>query len=456
MHKMIGEAPGPPAGWLAMRSAREFARDPLEFSQRMVQEHGPLVALRFGPVRAFIVADPEAVHDVLVTKSKHYRKERRTKSAVNKMAGNGIIASEGPFWLRQRRMMQQGFTPQRMEGYANVVVDCANEMLGHWPGEGTLEVAREMSSLSLKFICQAMFQFEISGVQAYDWADAAEVLSESVVQELGAMIPIPDWLPIPTKRRKQHARFVLEDAMRSIIRERRQAGVDKGDMLSALIAAEDVEGDGTKMNDQQILDECLTLLHAGYDSTAAGMTWCWYLLAQHPEIQQQAVDEARQVLQNERATYADFDQLVFIQQVIQETMRLYPPAWMLMLREATQETELIGCRVPRGSWIYLVPWVTHRSERWFNDPLRFDPERFSKQRLGEFPRNAYYPFGKGGHFCIGEKLAMTEMTLAVATVLRKYQFSLPADHCEVEIEPHTAIRPRGGLRLEIRRREEVS
>ena len=149
--------------------------------------------------------------------------------------------------------------------------------------------------------------------------------------------------------------------------------------------------------------------------------------------------------------YEDSEQLPFIRRVIQESLRLYPPAWLLMLREATVATQLMGFHVPRKSWIYLAPWVTHRSERWFADPLKFDPDRFAPERIAEIPQHAYYPFGLGPHRCIGEKLAILEMTLIVATVLREFRLTLAAGQGPVEVEPHTAIRPRGGLRLQVER-----
>ena len=405
---------------------------------------------RFG---AFLAAGPEAIEQVLVSRSKSFCKERRTKRAVSTMAGNGIIASEGPFWLRQRRMMQQGFAPQRMIGYAKEIVSCTRQMLNAWPEAGSLDMSEQMASLSLKIICKSMFHFEISGQQSHDWHEAAEVLSESVLRELSSMINLPDWLPLPQKIRKRRARRLLEGSMREIIAERQLTGEDFGDMLSALLAAEDSEGDGGQMTQQQVLDECLTLLHAGYDSSAAGMTWCGYLLASHPDIQQRVQQEVDQVLGDRQAGYDNFERLTFTRQVIDETLRLYPPAWMLMLREAVEDTELVGFHVPKGSWIYLIPWATHRSERWFPDPLRFDPERFSAERIAEIPRHAYFPFGLGGHLCIGEKLALIEMTLAVATMMQSYQISLTAEQQEPEVEPHTAIRPRGGLPLQIQKRD---
>jgi cytochrome P450 len=240
--------------------------------------------------------------------------------------------------------------------------------------------------------------------------------------------------------------------IRRVVEIRRQSGsIDRGDMLSMLLTAVDTEGDGGQMTDQQVCDEITTLFVAGYDTTASGLAWTWYLLAQNPEIAEQATAEAQYVLSSRSACYEDFEQLTLIRRVIQESLRLYPPAWLLMLREATIDTQLMGYHVPRKSWIYLAPWVTHRSARWFADPLKFDPERFTSGRIAEIPQHAYYPFGLGPHRCIGERLALLEMTLIVATVLRNFGMTLSADQGPVEVEPHTAIRPRGGLRLHVER-----
>jgi cytochrome P450 len=223
-------------------------------------------------------------------------------------------------------------------------------------------------------------------------------------------------------------------------------------MLSMLLLAVDTEGDGGRMTDQQVCDEITTLFVAGYDTTASGLAWTWYLLATHPEIAAEAAAEAERVLGDRSAAAADFERLTLTRQIVNEALRLYPPAWMLMVREAIEDTELAGYFIPRKSWVYLLPWVTHRSERWFAHPLQFDPGRFSAERADEFPAHAYFPFGLGGHRCIGERLALVEMALVVATILRRYRVGLAPGQGPVEVEAHTAIRPRGGLRLSVQRR----
>ena len=215
----------------------------------------------------------------------------------------------------------------------------------------------------------------------------------------------------------------------------------------------DTEGDGRMLSDHQVLDEMLTLLHAGYDSSAAGLTWTWFLMANHPMIAESVAQEAQQVLGDRPAEIDDYQRLSYTQQVVQEVLRLFPPAWILMLRQATEATQLGGYAIPRKSWIYLMPWVTHRSERWFPEPLKFDPDRFSPARVSAIPSHAYFPFGHGPHRCIGDQFAMVEMTLAVATVLQRFRIAPEPGAPAVEVEPHTAIRPRGGLVVRVEQRD---
>lgn len=434
-----------------MRSAGEFARDPLEFTERMVREYGPVVALRFGPVRAFIAAAPEAVQQVLVTRAKSFRKELRTRNAVREIDGEGIITTEGDFWLRQRRLVQKGFAPERMVGYSHVTARRTAQMLERWPAAGELEICNEMTCLTLAVIAETMFQTEL-GHEAQELAEQVEYLSERLVTDFSKPIVLPTWLPIPAQARKRKALRTLHSMIRRVVHDRRAEGVDKGDMLSMLLVAVDTEGDGGRMTDQQVCDEITTLFVAGYDTTASGLAWTWSQLAQYPEIAAAAADEADRVLGERAAEAADYERLSFTRQVVQESLRLYPPAWMLMVRQALEDTELAGFAIPRKSWVYLLPWVTQRSERWFADPLRFDPGRFSPERAAEFPTHAYFPFGLGGHRCIGERLALMEMTLVVATVLRRYRVRLAPSQGPIEVEAHTAIRPRGGLRLAVERR----
>jgi cytochrome P450 len=455
--------PGPPIRWFGLPLARQFAADPLAFTTEMVRRYGPVVRLKFGPQRAYLVADPAGVHAVLAGDARRFRKEPRSVRTVSALDGRSLITTEGDYWLRQRKLLQRGFTPPRMERFARVIAEATERMLAGWPQRGELEICEAFNRLTLEIVGRAMFAVDLSR-DAPRLAESAEVVSEAIVREMSG-VPLPDWLPTAAQRRKRAAIRDVDAAMRGLIAQRRRElagqlprqseGRDnespRDDLLSMLITARCEEG-SPLLDDQQIRDEAVTLMVAGYDTTASGLAWTFLLLAQYPEVAGRAVKEAASVLGDRPPQLADYERLTFMQQIVRESLRLYPPAWILMLREAVEDVELCGYAIPRRSWIYLVPWVTHRSERWFAEPLRFDPERFSPARIGEIPPHAYFPFGDGPHACIGERLALLEMTLAAAMILRRFHVTLADSHGPVEVEAHTAIRPRGGLRLAVERR----
>ncbi len=441
-------APGPATGLLGLSVARRFSASPIKFLTDMHDEYGPIVHLRFGPQHLILAFAPEAIQEVLVTQNKSFPKQQQNLRAVRQIDGNGLITTEGDFWLRQRRLVQKGFSTDHLERYADITVRRTQQLLDRWPTVGEVEICAEMTCLTLETIAEMMFEVDMAA-DARELAEQVEYLSERLVVEFGSLVPLPDWLPIESKRRKRRALRALHEMIRRVVSNRRRSGEDRGDMLSMLLQAVDTEGDGGKMTDAQVCDEITTLFVAGYDTTASGLAWTWYLLAQHPDIAEAARCEAKEVLGDCPASLADFERLPTIRQIVLESLRLYPPAWLLMLREANCDTELLGFRVPRKSWIYLVPWVTQRSPLWFADPLRFDPARFATHRLAEIPAHAYFPFGAGPHRCIGERLALLEMTLIVAMMSRSCRFLLSAGQGPVEVEPHTAIRPRGGLRLRV-------
>ena len=340
--KQLHLAPGPPAGLLGLKLAKQFSRDPLAFTTEMVRDYGPLVHLRFGPQHAFIAAGPEAIHEVLVVGSRTFRKEPRTRNAVRKIDGLGIITTEGDFWLRQRRLVQKGFSADRMKRYAEVTSRRAEHMLTRWPDSGELEICDEMTCLTLETIAETMFEVDMAA-DSRQLAEQVEYLSERLVVELGRPLQIPDRFPLPSKRKKRQALQALHSMVRRVVQLRRESGSqDRGDMLSMLLTAVDTEGDGGQMTDQQVCDEITTLFVAGYDTTASGLAWTWYLLAEHPKIAEAATAEAQHVLGSRAACYEDYDRLELIRRVIHESLRLYPPAWLIMLREAIEDTTLMG------------------------------------------------------------------------------------------------------------------
>jgi cytochrome P450 len=272
---------------------------------------------------------------------------------------------------------------------------------------------------------------------------------------MSEVIHLPDWTPLPRIRAKKWAMNYIDSTIRRVIAERRKAGEDRGDLLSMLLHAVDSEDSKTRMTDEQARDEAMVLFLAGHDTTAAGLTWFWYLMGKYPEIQQRAHHEIESVLErNSPVGFADVAKLPYLGSVIKETLRLYPPAIGVFAREAKEQIELGGYEIPRGSIVYAFSYVTHRDPRWFPEPERFDPERFLGEKEGRLSPFAYFPFGAGPRACIGARFALTEMTLVAVCLLRRFEFSLRPGDRDPEPLAYLSLRPSGGLSMVLRKRVE--
>jgi cytochrome P450 len=447
--------PGPKSGLLGWSLARRFQRELLEFPTELARTHGDLVHVRLGPVHLYFVNHPDLVREVLVTQGKNFRKLPRIIKALGDIDGNGLVLSEGDFWLRQRRLVQPAFSLKRFEGYAKTVVECAQETANSWSTASQIDVPVEMRRLALAIVARTLFGTAVSDSEEL-LDSATETLSEIITRETGKLIQLPMWVPTADNRRKRKAIAVVDGVIRRIIRERRASGEDRGDLLSMLLKAVDTEGDGTGMTDEQARDEAITLFNAGHDTTSAGLIWTWYLLATHPDVAARVREEVDTVLQGRPATFADMPALAYTTRVIKESMRIYPPTWALIPRMTTQKITLGGYELPKGAWVYVYPWVLHRDARFFPEPERFDPDRFAPERVESIPQHAYIPFGAGPHVCIGNTFATMEMVLTLATIVPRYRLKLPADHPPVVPQPHIAIRPRDGLTLRVEPQSQAS
>jgi cytochrome P450 len=395
------------------------------------------------------VSHPDLVREVLVTKGKSFRKWERNTRVLASVDGNGLINSEGDLWRRQRRLVQPAFRVERMRRYSETIVVHARRAAERWRDGETIEIDGAMTRLTLEIIARLLIDLDLAG-RAGEAAAAVRTLGEVFRREMTAPVTLPDWLPLPAKRRKREAIAYLDALIRDAIRERRSSGEDRGDILSMLLLAADQEGDGGGMSDEQARDETMTLFNAGHDTSAAALAWTWALVARHPNVQRALVEEAERVLGERDATFDDLAALVFTGAVVREAMRLYPPAWGLFAREALENVEIGGFELPRGTCVFVSPWVMHRDTRWFPDPERFDPERFLSPRAEALPHYAYLPFGVGPHACIGEGLAIAEMTLIVATVVRIVEVEPASGKVELEPEPLISLRPKGGVHLRMR------
>ena len=449
---IVNRTPPGPKGLLSLvQLARRAGTDPLDCLLELARTYGDLIMLRLGPVRFCIVNHPDLVREVLVHQAKSFRKPKRLKRNLAKVVGNGLLTNEGDSWLRQRRLVQPAFHSRRMGRYAEIVVDKTRHMMADWPTAKAINIADAMTHLTLTIIAQALFDVDVAS-QAPQLRSAVRVIAGTLAREARLPFSLPDWLPLPSKIRKRRAQRFVDELIWKIIQQRRETGEDRGDLLSMLLAAVDEEGDGGGMTDQQARDEALTLFLAGHDSTAAGLTWTWYLTARHPAVEARLSDEIETTLAGRPPSWDDLPRLAYTETVIQESLRLYPPNWGTFPRQAVADIKLGDYLLPKGCQVLVSPYVLHHDPRSFPDPQRFDPDRFAPGRAESIPQFAYLPFGAGPRVCIGNTFAMMAMKLVVATILQQYRLKLAPDQGEAEAEPLLVLRPKGGLCMTVARR----
>jgi cytochrome P450 len=444
----MGDMPLPPGpkGRLLTGHLREFRGDRLSFYVRCARDFGDVVALRFVSRRVFLVSHPDLIESVLVTHARNYIKHFALR--LNPLVlGQGLLTSEGDFWLRQRRLIQPAFQRQRLASFAGEMVAAAERHLAGWAPGQAKEIDAEMSRLTLDVTGRTLFGADVTG-DAADVGEAMRVLQRSFLALFTSLLPVPPWMPTPTNLRLRRAVRRLDAIIYRLIAERRATAADRGDLLSLLLAARDEE-DGGGMSDRQVRDEALTLFLAGHETTALALSWTWYLLGRHPEVEARLAAEWRQVLGGRPPTFEDLPRLRYTERVVLESLRLYPPAPTIG-REALAECALGGFRVPAGTTILLSPWVVHRDPRWYDRPEEFRPERWA-DGAGQRPKYAYFPFGGGPRLCIGNNFALMEAALVLATLGQRYRFTLVPDH-PVAVWPTVTLRARDGIRAVLQER----
>jgi cytochrome P450 len=435
-----------PKGTLIGGQLAEFSRGRLEFFTRCAREHGDIVAFRLGPRRCLLISHPDYIEQVLVTESKNFRKHFGLR--LNRLLlGNGLVSSDGKFWLRQRRLAQPAFLRERIASYGKVMLACTEQMLAEWRDGQTRDLHAEMTQLTLDIVAESLFGANVR-TRARDVGDALQAAIASYQTRLQHLILLPEWVPTPANLRLRRAVHRLDKILYRIIRHRRGSGEHKNDLLSMLLHAQD-DQDGSRMTDRQLRDEAMTLFLAGHETTALALSWTWYLLAQHPAIAGRLRDELRRVLGGSAPTPAHLPLLRYAERVIQESMRLYPPVYAIA-REPIHDCEIGGCQVPSGTTIFMSQWVVHRDPRFFSDPECFRPERWAREQAASIPKFAYFPFGGGARTCIGNTFAMMEAVLILATVAQRFQLALLPGP-PVTPKPFVTLRPARPMDMRLER-----
>jgi cytochrome P450 len=444
-------SPPGPRSFIPGMQLLAFSRDPLEFLTNMARRYGDVARFTTGRQDYFLLNHPDYIRDVLVTHNADFMKGRGLQRA-KRLLGEGLLTSEPPLHRRQRRLAQPAFHRQRIASYASMMVDYTLRMEGErWHDGQELDIAQEMMHLTLSIVGKTLFDTDTER-EAEEVREALTATMESFTRFMLPFAELLDRLPLPATRRFQQARARLDAIIYRMINERRQSLEDKGDLLSMLIMAQDEEEDGAGMSDEQLRDEAMTIFLAGHETTANALTWTWYLLSQHPEVEAKLHAEVDRLLAGRPPGAEDLPALPFTEMVLAEAMRLYPPAWLLG-RRALKDYEVGGFHIPAGSIVIMSQYVMHRDERYFPEPARFDPERWTTEAKEARPQFSYFPFGGGPRRCIGEGFAWMEGVLVIAALARRWRMRLVPGH-PVETQPMVTLRAKHGMRMTIERRKE--
>jgi cytochrome P450 len=442
--------PGPPPAKniiQIMRLASMFSGNPMEAFRKLITQYGDTYAMQFGEERNYMTSNPDLIHEVLVSKANSFQKDRdmkNKKAGLARFLGNGLLTSDGEFWKRQRKLAAPALHVKRISSYGETMVDASLNMLDGWQDGASLDIAHEMTNLTMMIVAKTLFN-----VDASQDAERIAAAVEVVQSVAGPVSMIPTWVPTPSERRKRRARQELDDIIYRLIAEWRKKGVDNGDLLSMLLLAED--DDGSHMTDEQARDEIVTLFLAGHETTANTLNWTWTLLAQNPEVEAKLHQELDRVLAGKAPTLAALGNLPYTDWVIKESMRVYPPAWIVG-REAIEDVQIGEYFMPKGSQVNCLFYFAHHDPRWWDEPEAFRPERFSPENEADFNKRAYTPFGGGPRVCIGNSFAMMEARLLLATIAQRYTLSL-APGQTIAMNPMITLNPLGGLPMTLHTRQ---
>ena len=402
--------------------------------ERYRRELGDTFTLRFGPYKMVVINRPEDIRHVLVKNHANYHKSP-TYELLRPVLGNGLITSEGQFWRRQRKLAQPAFHHKSLIGFADTMTRLSLELADEWADAPRgIDAHAAMMNLTLRIVGHTLMSTEFGG--------EASAIGKALTTVLGyvgkseAQLILPKWFPLPGKYKAERATKELNSVVLRLIEERRESVEDHYDLLSMFMAATD-DDDGAQMTDEQLRDELMTMILAGHETTANALSWTWYLLSRHPEVARKLRDELDEVLQGRAPTLADLAKLEYTECVIKESMRLFPPVWIVE-RQALADDNLGGYQIKKGTIVAISPWLLHHDETTYPNPDAFDPERFRPSAAADRDRYAYLPFSIGPRTCIGNAFAMMESKIILAVLAQRF---------DVAMRPGQTVTPEAGVTL---------
>jgi cytochrome P450 len=425
---------------------RKLVMDRLGLMSSAAADYGDAVLMKIGPVSLYFFNHPDHAKHVLADNSANYHKGFGLAQA-RRALGDGLLTSEGALWRKQRKVIQPAFQHKRMAQQAGIIVEEAAGLVDRLRARGgePVDVVREMTELTLGVLGRTLLDADLGAFDSI--GESFEAVQDQAMFEAMSLSKVPVWLPLPKQLRFRRARRDLQRVVDRLVADRGARGAAGGDdVLSRLIVSTREEPD-PRVGRQRMRDELVTLLLAGHETTASTLGWTFYLIDRHPEVRERLHAEAVEVLGDRPPAYEDLHRLTYTSMVIQEVMRLYPPVWMLS-RLAQGDDEVGGYHVPAGVDVLICPYTLHRHPGFWDDPLRFDPDRFDPGRTANRPRYAYIPFGAGPRFCVGNHLGMMEATFVIAMVARDLRLTKVPGRA-VTPEPMLSLRVRGGLPMTV-------
>ncbi len=431
--------PPGPRGRFLVGSLPDFARDILGFLTASVRDHGDFVHFRLPGRDAFLIQSPQDIETVLLTQRTNFVKHTFFWRHVTAIFGNGLLTSEGDFWLKQRRLAAPAFHPERIAAYGNVMAAYADRLASRWRDGEVRDVHRDMMRLTMEIVSKTLFDAELEE-ELDEIGRSFDRIIREIARRFRRPVRIPDSIPTPGNIRYRRGVALLDRLVARVLAERRARPGDRGDLLSMLLAARDEEG--RPMPDKQVRDELITLFLAGHETTAIALSWTFFLLASNPGARQSLRREIIDVVGDRLPAAGDLPRLPYAEAIVKESMRLYPPAYAIG-REAVADCVVGGYSIPARATIYFSPWVLHRDGRWFDEPETFRPERWLDGSTARLPKYVYIPFGGGPRVCIGERFAMMEAVLVLVTILRGFRLEMAGP--DPVPFPSITLRPDGGV-----------
>ena len=426
-----------------INSTFDFARDVIGFLEKARDEHDGICRFKVSKYNVVYVTKPEYIQHVLQKNNRNYTKAEEYDE-LKHLLGQGLLTSEGEFWLRQRRLAAPAFYKDSLQSFVQTMVRYTNEMLHDWEKKDKIEITSQMSRLTLGIAGETLLSRNLLQ-EAGAVGRAITYLIEATNERILGLFTFPLWAPTPKNLKYKKERAIVDEVIFDIINERLRKGETGTDLLGMLMAVQD-EDTGEKMSLKQLKDETMTIFIAGHETTALALTWIFYLLSKNPGAAQKLLAEQEAVLGDRESEFEDLKKLTYTTQVIEEAMRLYPPAW-LIARNAIEDDEVDGYTIRKGENVFICPYTMHHHPDYWNDPEKFDPERFAPGKRKAIDKFVYLPFGSGPRICIGNNFAMMEMQIVLSVICRKYRlkYNGPAP----EKKPLITLRPKQEVVMEL-------